>query len=158
MSQATPTRHEQIIDAYEALWNGEFSKIDVVAESASVYDPAAPDGEVHGRDAVEGHVRETFRGFPDFTLETHDRLVRDDIVMLDWTVTGTFDGEFYGAPPTGRAMSVTGMAKTIVGDGMVQEDRLYYDQKDMYAQLGLTFPDVLFLLPKMTAAKLRGLR
>lgn len=68
MSQASPTQQEQITDDYEALWNGEFSKIGVVADSASVYDPAAPNGVVQGRDAVEAHVRETFRGFPDFRL------------------------------------------------------------------------------------------
>lgn len=70
--------------------------------------------------------------------------------------TAAFDEESYGAPPTGRAMAVTGMAKSIVGDGMVQEDRPYYDQEEMLARLGLTFPDVLFLPPKMTAAELRG--
>ncbi|WP_152042889.1 ester cyclase [Salinigranum salinum] len=157
MTQASSSRQEQIIAEYEGLWNGEFSNIDVVAESASVYDPAAPEGVVHGRDAVEAHVRETFQGFPDFELETHDILVRDDIVMLDWTASGTFDGEFYGAPPTGRSFTVSGMAKTIVRDGKVREDRLYYNEKDMLAQLGVTFPDVLPLLPKMIRAKLRGL-
>ncbi|WP_211694130.1 hypothetical protein [Natronomonas salina] len=46
------------------------------------------------------------------------------------------------------------MAKTIVRDGQVQEDRLYYDQKDMLAQLGFTFPDVIFLLPKLVWGKI----
>lgn len=78
--------------------------------------------------------------------------------MLDWTAYGTFEGEFYGAPPTGHSFTVPGMAKTIVGDGKVQEDRLYYNEKDMLAQLGMTFPDILFLLPKMVGAKLRELR
>lgn len=158
MSQESPTHQQQVIAEYEALWNGEFTNIEVVDDSASVYDPAAPDGVVHGRDAVDAHVRETFRGFPDFELETHDMLVRDDIVMLDWTASGTFEGEFYGAPPTGRSFTVSGMAKTTVGDGKIQEDRLYYNEKDMLAQLGVTFPDFLFLLPKMVMAKLRRLR
>jgi predicted ester cyclase len=83
-------------------------------------------------------------------------LVRDDTVMLDWTASGTFEGEFYGAPPTGRSFTVSGMAKTTVENGKVQEDRLYYNEKDMLSQLGVTFPDVLFLLPKMVLAKLGG--
>lgn len=157
MSQEPRTRQAEIIDEYEALWNGDFSKLDIVAEEASVYDPAAPEGVLHGREAVEAHLRETFQAFPDFALETHDMLVQDDMVMLDWTVTATFEGEFYGAPPTGRSFSNTGMAKTIVGDGKIQEDRLYYNEKEMLAQLGLTFPDVVLLLPKMIGAKVRGL-
>lgn len=141
----------------EAIWNGDLSKLAVVAEEASVYDPAAPEGAVHGRDAVEAHLRETFQGFPDFTLETQYMLVRDGMVVLDWTATATFEGEFYRAPPTGRSFSITGMAKTIVADGKVQEDRLYYDEKEMLAQLGVTFPDFVFLLPKMMEAKVRQL-
>lgn len=155
MSQDSSRRQVEIIEEYETLWNGDLSKLDIVAESVSVYDPAAPEGVIHGRDAFEAHLRETFQGFPDFALETHDMLVRDDIVMLDWTITGTFEGEFNGAPPTGRSFTITGMAKTIVGDGKVQEDRLYYNEKEMLAQLGMTFPDIVFLLPKMVGAKLR---
>lgn len=150
------TDPERVIEAYESLWNGDFSSVDVVAEDATVHDPAAPDGVVHGRTSVEAHVRETFQGFPDFTLETHEMLVDGETVMLDWTATGTFEGEFYGAPPTGRSFTVPGMAKTVVGEGRVREDRIYYDQKEMYAQLGVTFPDVLFLLPRMAAATVRG--
>lgn len=49
------------------------------------------------------------------------------------------------------------MANTTVGDGKVQADRLYDNEKDMLAQLGVTFPDILFALPKMLGATLRGL-
>lgn len=145
-----------VIEGYEALWNGDYSKLGVVAETATVYDPAAPDGVVQGRDAVEAHIRETFRGFPDFTLETHEMVIERDTVMLDWTATGSFEGEFYGAPPTGRTFNVSGMAKTVIEDGEVVHDRIVYDLQAMYAQLGVTFPDILFLLPRMIAAKVRG--
>lgn len=147
---------EAVITDYEALWNGDFSKLDVVAESAVVYDPAAPDGEVHGRDAFEAFLRETREAFPDFTLHTEEMLVDGGTVMVEWTVTGTLESEFYGAPPSGRSMEIQGMAKTIVRDGQVQQDRLYYDQKDMLAQLGFAFPDVIFLLPKLVWGKLAG--
>lgn len=148
----------EVIDAYEALWNGDYAKVDVVAEGATVFDPAAPEGVLHGRAAVEAHIRETFRGFPDFAIEVEDVFPRGDAAMLAGRATGTFSGEFYGAPPTGRAMDVPWMARMAVADGQVQRDRIVYDQQAMYAQLGVTFPDVLFLLPRMVGAKLRGLR
>lgn len=147
---------EATIADYEALWNGDFSKLDVVAESAVVYDPAAPDGEVHGRDAIEAFLRETREAFPDFTLRTQTMLADDETVMVEWTVTGTLENEFYGAPPSGRSMELRGMAKTVVRDGQIQEDRLYYDQKEMLAQLGFTVPDILYLLPTLLKAKLIG--
>ena len=83
MGQASSNQQKQVIDEYEALWNGEFSRIDVVADSASVYDPAAPDGVVHGRDAVDTHLRETFRAFPDFELEDVSHRKRNRIPRID---------------------------------------------------------------------------
>lgn len=147
---------EAVIEAYEALWNGDYSKLEVVSDTVAVYDPAAPDGEVHGRDAFEAFLRETRGAFPDFTLRTHEMLVEGDTVMVEWTVTGTLENEFYGAPPSGRTMEIMGMAKTTVKEGQISEDRLYYDQKDMLAQLGFSFPDVLFLAPKLVWGKLAG--
>lgn len=76
--------------------------------------------------------------------------------MVEWTVTGTLESEFYGAPPTGRTMEIDGMAKTVVKDGQIHEDRLYYDQKEMLEQLGFSLPDVVFLAPKLVWAKLTG--
>lgn len=42
----------RVIDPYEVLWNGDFSSIAVVAEDATVHDPSAPDGVLHGCDAL----------------------------------------------------------------------------------------------------------
>lgn len=148
---------EDVIAEYEELWNGDFSKIGVVADSVTVYDPAAPEGEVHGQAAFEAFLRETRKAFPDFTLRTQEMLVSNDTVMVEWTVTGTLENEFYGAPPSGRSMEIKGMAKTIVKDGKIHEDRLYYDQKDMLAQLGFSFPDVIFLLPKLVRRKITSM-
>lgn len=156
MDSPTNTEFARLIDEYEALWNGDFSKLDVVAESVSVYDPAAPDGEVHGRDAFEAFLRGTREAFPDFTTQTHEMLTNRNTVMVEWTVTGTLENAFYGAPPTGRRMEIQGMAKTTVKDGKIHEDRLYYDQKDMLAQLGFSFPDVIFLTPRLIWGKFSG--
>jgi hypothetical protein len=53
-------------------------------------------------------------------------------------------------------MSVEGMAKTTIADGVIMKDRIYFDQKAMLEQLGFTFPDVVFLAPKLVREKIRG--
>ncbi len=73
MSEITPNV-EELIEEYEALWNGKYSNLDIVSESVAVYDPAAPEGEVHGRDAFEAFLRERRSAFPDFRLQTHEML------------------------------------------------------------------------------------
>lgn len=156
MDNSTESELERLIDGYEALWNGDYSKLDLVSDSVSVYDPAAPDGEVHGRDAFEAFLRATREAFPDFTIETHEMLTNADTVMVEWTVTGTLENEFYGAPPTGRRIEIQGMAKTTVKDGEILEDHIYYNEKELLSQLGFSFPDIVFLLPKIVWGKLGG--
>lgn len=44
MALASATEYEHLMNDYEALWNGDLSKLDVVAESVDVSDPAHPEG------------------------------------------------------------------------------------------------------------------
>lgn len=123
---------------YRELWNEDFSKLDVVAESVDVSVPSMSDGEIHGRDAFEAYLRELRTGFPDWHVTVDDVLAGDGMVMKEWTVTATHEGEYNGIPPTHREMEGSGMAKILIRDGKMQEDRLYYDLQEVFEQLGLT--------------------
>ena len=141
MAEASTTEHEQTLTVYqdyEDLWNGDLSKLHVVAESIAFYSPALPDGELHGRKAFEAFLREVRSSFPDWHVVADDMLAGDGIVMKEWTITGTHEGEYRGVPPTGREIEFRGMAKDVIADGKVREHRLYYDSQEVPEQLGLT--------------------
>ena len=125
-------------DEYRKLWNGDFSKLDVVAESVDVHVPSMTDREINDRDSFEAYLRELRTGFPDWHVTVDDLLEEDGLVMKEFTVTGTHEGEFDGIPPTGREIEISGMAKIRTADGTVQEDWLYFDLQEMARQLGLT--------------------
>lgn len=129
---------EQVVNDYLDVWHGDFSKLEVVAESVTVSDPAAPDGEIHGRDAFEAFVREVRTGFPDMTFSIDEQVASDGVLMYEWTGTGTHEGEFNDIPPTGQELELTGMSKTVIADGKVQEDRIYFNLQELFEQLGLT--------------------
>lgn len=135
MTDASTTRHEQLVNDWYALFNGDFSKLDVVTESVEVVDPLA---ELHGRDELEGFIREMRTAFPDIHLTLGDMLATDDVVMAEWTVTGTHEGEFNGIPPTGNDVEQQGMEKLLIADKKVQEARIYFDTQEMLTQLGVT--------------------
>ena len=138
MSERSLDDIDQVLEAYAALWEGDFSELDSAAEDIHVRDPAHPDGEFRGRAALEARIRGVLEAFPDFHTRI-DRQVRDgDTVMMEWTMTGTHEGEYDGIPPTGEEMAVGGMSTVVVRDGQVQADRLYFDTQEMLAQLGLT--------------------
>jgi len=136
MSKSSATV-ESLMDDYTDLWNGDFSNLDVVAEGVYVYHDAAPEGVVHGRDALESFIREFHAAFPDFEIVVDDWIGRGDLAMKEWTMTGTHEGEFNGIPPTGREIESKGMATVVFADGRVQEDRLFYNPQIMAEQLGL---------------------
>jgi steroid delta-isomerase-like uncharacterized protein len=137
MTAVVSTRHEQPMSDYLALWHGDYSKIDAVPDSFVAYEPSAPGGEVHGPDALEAHVRELRTAFPDFTLTPEAVLEDEELVMAEWTATGTHEGEFNGVPPTGRTFQHKGMSKFVIVNGKVQEERMYYDPREIAEQLGL---------------------
>lgn len=91
---------------------------------------------LRGREAFEAYVRELRTAFPDFTIAVETTPEGDDIVMAEWTATGTHDGEFNGLPPTGRTFEHRGMSTFVVADGEVQEERVYYDPREIAEQLG----------------------
>ena len=121
---------------YLALWNGDYSKIDAVSDSFVAYEPSASGGEVHGPDDLEAHVREHRTAFPDFIVTPEAVLDDEEVVMTEWTATGTHEGEFNGIPPTGRTFEHKGMSKFVIADGKVQEERMYYDPQEIAEQLG----------------------
>lgn len=41
--ESSAAEYEQLMKDYTALWNGEFSNLDVVAESVDLVHPSAPD-------------------------------------------------------------------------------------------------------------------
>jgi steroid delta-isomerase-like uncharacterized protein len=133
MAQAT----RDVEREYRELWNGNFSKLDVVAESVDVSVPSMSDGEMYGRDEFEAYLRELRAGSPDWHVTVNDVLASDELVMKEWTVTATHEGEYNGMPPTNREIEISGMAKIRTEDGKVQEDRLYYDLRALFEQLGL---------------------
>lgn len=141
MAETSATEHEQVLNTYqdyEDLWNGDFSQLEVVAESFAFQSPDVPDGELQGREAFEAYLRDVRSAFPDWQVVTDDLLAGDGLIMKEWTVTGTHEGEYNGIPPTGREIEINGMAKDIITDDKVQEGRLYYNTQDMAEQLGLT--------------------
>lgn len=129
------TSHEQLVDDWYALFNGDFSKLDVAAESVEFIDPL---GEAHGREELEGFIREMYTVFPDLQLTVTDMVADDDLIMVEWAVSGTHEGELNGIPPTNREVEQKGMEKLVISDNQVQESHIYFDQQEMLSQLGLT--------------------
>jgi steroid delta-isomerase-like uncharacterized protein len=139
MSEA-PAESEQLVNALVEVWNErQYSRIpDLVSQSFVMYDPGAPEGEVHGPDGLAAFMRDIVGGFPDFHVSVDRMLSSDELVMYEGTMTMTHEGEFNGIPPTGRHVEIGEMSRYTVEDGNIQEHQVYFDKQAVLEQLGFT--------------------
>lgn len=55
------------------------------------------------------HILASERTFPDYRMRVEDLLVDNDRVAVRFTLSGSQLGDFYGLPPSGRAVEVPGI-------------------------------------------------
>ena len=78
--------------------------------------------------------------FPDLTITVEDLIAEGDRVASRTTLRGTHDGELFGAPPTGRALTVPMMSIERIAAGRVAEHWRVSDELGLLRQLGLAPP------------------
>lgn len=84
-------------------------------------------------------VNAQFRAFPDWHLERRNTYDFGDTVrIIEWTGTGTHQGEFTGIPPTHRSIEMLGCSIFTLGaDGFIGEEVAYTDAATVLRQLGV---------------------
>lgn len=76
-------------------------------------------------------------GFPDQDTKTNELLADGDKVAARFTFRGTQNGEFQQIPPTGKAVTMSGMAFWRLADGKIAEHWVETDALGMLQQLGV---------------------
>jgi steroid delta-isomerase-like uncharacterized protein len=124
---------------FDEAWNrGNLAVLDECVHVDVVqHDPNAPaSGIAAAREIISGYRA----GFPDVRF-TVDRMVGEgDQVAAHWTASGTNTGPLFGMPPTGKQVTVSGLAIDRFVDGKVKESWAHWDALGMFVQLGLLPP------------------
>ena len=74
---------------------------------------------------------------PDLRVDIEDLLVEDNKTVLRWSARGTHTGELMGIPPTGKAITVTGIAIDRFENDQSVEHWEVFDQLGLMIQLGV---------------------
>ena len=122
------------------LMDDDISRGDETAAAEIVhsdfFDHTNPPGMQHG---LEGHVAivRLFRSiFPDLEWRIDDLIAEGDKVVARTTMRGTQQGDFFGIPPTGRRVEMTGVHVLRIADGMIIEHWGNNDDLGLMRQLG----------------------
>ena len=128
---------DNIVKAYKSV--DATAMANLYAEDAIVIEP----GEVlRGRKAIREHLEGLLRTFPDLEIEFLTILPSGNHIVFEMVVCGTNTGPMVSPegeiPPTGKKVEFKAVwIGRISPDGLIEEDRTYYDTADFMRQLGL---------------------
>lgn len=124
-----------------------------MAEDATFTDPLEAD---LSKAELREYTVEIFDAFPDLHIEVKRVISSDDgVVAIECDYVGTHEGSLEGIPPTGNSVVVSSMTVIDVSDDGITSWRDYWDQQTFSEQVGLTFPEIVPLIPKIAVGKIR---
>ncbi|MFF1867322.1 ester cyclase [Kitasatospora herbaricolor] len=133
----TTANRETVRAFIDALFTqGDLAAVDeYLAEDYLDHDP--PVGSDTGREGIRAAAA-LFRGaFPDWHAMPDLLVAEDDLVVEHFSATGTQRGEIFGAPPTGRTVTLRGINIFRVREGRIVERWGRLDELGLLRQLGL---------------------
>ena len=94
---------------------------------------------MRGRDKLRADAESLIRAFPDLRTEgTNTYECSETVYIIEWTLTGTHEGEYIGIPPTHRSVELPACSIFTRGtDGLVGEEVIYFDPPTLLRQLGV---------------------
>lgn len=117
--------NQKDLSAFEAYFSPELT------------DHALPPGLPSGLEGRKMFGSALVAAFPDLHVEVEDLVTDGGKVVTRYSVHGTHKGELMGIPPTGRQVSIGGIAIDRFENGRSIEHWEYYDQMGMMQQLGV---------------------
>jgi steroid delta-isomerase-like uncharacterized protein len=94
-------------------------------------------GKLTGREAIQNVYATWFEAFPDLKFTQDDLMIDGDRVALFFTSSGTHMKPFASVPPTGRKMDIRGVWLMTFRDGLIVQDKRYYDATALLLQIGV---------------------
>ena len=122
---------------YEEVLNGR--NPGVLDELAvSDYDEHSPfPGQPNGLEGLKARAGGLLAAFNPYAFTMQDVVAEGDTVVVHWTNTATHSGSFMGIPPTGRAVTISGIDIHRIRDGKMAEHWHVVEELQMLQQLGL---------------------
>src|SRR5262245_21100537 len=124
MSEANKTLGRRF---YEDVLNKKNLKAIDELCTADFVDHFALPGQAPGAKGLKD-VFEMFIGaFPDLSIKIEELVAERDLVVARFTATGTHTGPIFGAPPTGKKVTIHGMDMIHIQNGKATEVWHYGD-------------------------------
>lgn len=113
--------NKQIVRRYQEAYNT--NQLDALSEivAADVLTPNIIAGMPPGLEGAKVVHQTTLLGMPDYHTAIEDLIAEGDKVVARVRITGTHTGNFWGLPPTGNRINLTGIYVVRIADGQIVE-------------------------------------
>jgi steroid delta-isomerase-like uncharacterized protein len=124
-----------ITEYVERVWNrGDVAALEDLTTPEFAY--RLGDQPSRDRAAMRQFLAATRLAFPDWRVDISALLIDEGMAAVRWVGTVTHQGDFYGIPPTGRQIRVSGINLYRIADGKIAEEWEQTDSLSMVRQLG----------------------
>ena len=121
--------------AYAIMSGGDLDELDELMVPGFIDHDPEPD-QVPGAEGVKEAFRRLRSGFPDLKLAPEAMYVEGDTLIARGRDTGTHGGDYFGIPPTGKSVDVTGIDIVRIEEGKAVERWGVFDALKLMQQLG----------------------
>jgi len=117
----TTEENKDIVRRYQEAYNtADYDALDDLV-AADVLTPNMISSMPRGLEGAKLVHQKTLIGMPDYYTTIEDLIAEGDKVVARLSMTGTYTGDFYGIPPTGRRVNLTGIFIARIANGKIVE-------------------------------------
>ncbi|TRX62734.1 ester cyclase [Fulvivirga sp. M361] len=126
-----------LIEKYVEAWDTHDPKklADLLASTSS-YEDATQKG--NALEIISSSIETTVKAFPDVSFEVISLIESSsdkELFVLEWLMQGTNRGTFYGAEPTNKTVSITGLDLIRTKDERITKIKSFYDSNQFMTQM-----------------------
>lgn len=119
-------------------WNkGKAAAMAIIDELYAADFVSHGDKDIRGIKNIKQSTSEEFSAFPDLHMTIDDMIVEGNKLAARITMTGTHKGEYMGAPPTNKKITIRAITIERFAGGKIVEEWGMYDTLSLMQQLGV---------------------
>ena len=132
---------EANLEMYGRVWHNALNNDDWTEVNEDNFDKNVtlvlqPENIV-GVQSVKDYYKNYVTGFSDRSFTIVDLFGQGDKIVKHWNFKGTHTGNFFGIPPTGRKLDLSGVTLVKMKDGKIAQEHDIFDNLSFLKQLGL---------------------
>ncbi len=138
MQDTAEAQNKAVLErAYEAFNTGNLDALDTLMTANPIEHQVMPGVTATGVEAVKQTIGMLREAFPDFRITANHMIAEGDYVVAHFTMSGTQNGPFMGAPATGKRFEIQGLDLVRFENGKAAEHWGYQEDIIMMEQLGM---------------------